>query len=368
MIIKVDQIKDVCGKLLTVLDSDSVSTITETLELKVENSNLYLSITNMEYIVKTKVNLSHDEQFHATVNANIFLKLINQLTADTLELVLDDNVLIVKSNGIYKLPMIYEGDQLVSLPNIIINNVEYEFDVSYTTLMNIYNYNSKELTKGLVGSPVQKLYYIDKDGCITFTSGACITEFKLPDDVKFLLNSKTVRLFKLFTADNIHVKLGTDNSSGISQVKLTLCDDKVELTTITPSTNELLNMVPKDNIRAMAKTDYQYTVTLNTMLLKECINRLILFMPSSLYLQPYGQFEFSSDKVKIYDKSKNNVETLFYNNPIQCDEETIVLDLNDLKAIVDNVREEYINLQFGNGQAVVIVRPNIYNIIPECVI
>lgn len=368
MIIKVDQIQEVCGKLLNALDSDSVSTVTETLELKAVNNTLVLSVTNMEYIVKTKIALSQSETFHATVNADIFLKLINHLTTEEIELTISNNILIVKSNGIYKLPMIYDNDDLVSLPDIIINNVEYEFDIPYSALMAIYNYNSKELSRGMIGSPVQKLYYIDKEGCITFTSGACVTEFSLPVDVRFLLNSKIVKLFKLLNSDIVHVKLGTDVVGGLKQVKLTLITDAVELTSITPTTEKMLDMVPKDTIRTMAKTQYQYNVTLNTNNFRDCIARLLLFMPTSLYLQPYGQFEFTSDHVNIYDKSKNNEETVFYVTPIMCDDETIWIDLNELKMTLDSVKEETITLQFGNGQAIVIGRPNVYNIIPEEVV
>ena len=361
-------IKEVCSKLLNALDSDSVSTITETLDLRVENNVLILSITNMEYIVKTKIVLSSPEVFHATVHADIFLKLINQVTTDQIELTIDNNILIIKGNGTYKLPMIYENDDLISLPDIQIDSVDYECELNTEILNNIVNYNSKELTKGLVGSPVQKLYYLDNKGCITFTTGACITEFNLPINVQILLNSKIVKLFKLFTTEKVYIKIGTEVISEISQTKISLSNDTVEIVSITPSTPDMINMVPKDNIRNMATTQYKYKINISTIELKDCINRLLLFMPTSLYLQPYGQFEFENSHLSIYDKSKNNVETISYTTSDAEINDVILLDLNDVKSVLDNVKEDTITLKFGNHQAVVIEHPGVYNIIPECVI
>ncbi|WP_292474519.1 hypothetical protein, partial [Methanosphaera sp.] len=42
-----------------------------------------------------------------------------------------------------------------------------------------------------------------------------------------------------------------------------------------------------------------------------------------------------------------------------------VLDFGDLKLVLESSSEDYINLSFGDHQAVVCLRGNIYNIIPE---
>ena len=56
-----------------------------------------------------KLPVTGDNGFHATVNAALFLKLIPQITTDNIELNIKDNLLIVRGNGTYKLPLIYEG-------------------------------------------------------------------------------------------------------------------------------------------------------------------------------------------------------------------------------------------------------------------
>jgi len=371
MILNNEELKGICSKLLAALDSNSTSVITETLLIEAKDKILTLSITNMEYVMKIKLDIKSDEEFNAAVNADLFLKLINHLTTDTVELSIDDTILVVKSNGVYKLPMIFEEDKLVTLPNIVIDNVISEFSIDTKNLMMLYNYNSKELNKNLIGSPVQKMYYVDKDGCITFTSGACITNFSLPDEVKILLPQNIVKLFKLFSGDKLTMTLGKDAlTDNLYQTKLQLKDSNIELSVILSSDENMINMVPKDSIRNMATKKYPYTVVVNKTSLLNIIDRLMLFMPSNLYLQPYGQFEFYEDHVTIFDKSKHNKEELMYVSPIELNNTplNLILDLTDFKVMLSNVEEDTIKLHFGTGQAVVVERPNIYNVIPECVL
>ena len=156
MILRIEDLKDVCNKILSAVDSSELSVLTETLELKAENKILYMSVTNREYYVKVKLDLGEDVSFHVTVNANLFLKLISQTTTDTVEITIDNNTLVGKGNGIYKLPLIYDNDKLLELPEIKINNVTSEFDISGDALVSILTYNSKEIAKGNIVRPVQK--------------------------------------------------------------------------------------------------------------------------------------------------------------------------------------------------------------------
>ena len=52
--IKSDDLKDVCSKILTAVDTTEVSTITETLALNGKNGVFTLAVTNQEYFVEAK--------------------------------------------------------------------------------------------------------------------------------------------------------------------------------------------------------------------------------------------------------------------------------------------------------------------------
>lgn len=190
MILRIEEFKDVCSTILNAIDINELSEITETVELICEGNNLLLNVTNREYYVRVKLPIQQPEDFHAVVNANLFLRLVSQLTSETIELNVDNNSLVVKANGKYKLPLIYVDDKMLSLPVISIKNVTNTFTIPTVILNSIAKYNGKELAKSNFNftRPVQRLYYMDENGCITFTSGACVNNFTLPCNVRVLFN------------------------------------------------------------------------------------------------------------------------------------------------------------------------------------
>jgi hypothetical protein len=374
MIIKTQEFKDICSTILSAIDSNEISTLTETLELKVTDKVLSMSVTNGEYYASVNFELGLDEEFHAAVNANLFLKLIAAVTSENIELSIKDNYVLVKANGTYKIPMISEmidnSGKVISLPKIEINNPTVDMKISGSVLESILNYNSKELLRGAISRPVQKMFYVDDKGCITFTTGACVNNFTLAKPIKVLFNSRLVKLFKLFKNSMVDFTLGYDAvSEELVQTKVSFKTEKISLTAVTGCNDELLNSVPVNAIRGRAEGSYDNNVVLNKQELLETINRLLLFSAGygvSKNLKPYSQFVCNADSVTIYDSNKENKETIKFKNDTKVQDEYIMtLDLADLKLILDSISEEYVTLSFGNHQAVVLKRPNISNVIPE---
>ena len=366
-------LKTMCSKLLNALDTDSSSALSDTVELCVENKVLSLTVAGDDYRVRTEASVDNEDTIRTVVNADVFLKLIGQTTTDNINLVIEDTTLVITGNGEYKLPMIYEGDELIKFPDFSIQNETSTFSVTKDVLASIVGYNAKELSKGTAMAPIQKMYYVDKDGCITFTSGACVNKFSLGEDVTFLLQGKTVKLFKLFlsTEGKITVKLGKDTVDGIVIDKITLSDSMTEVISTIVTNPDTVSMVPKDAIRGMLNDEYTYTVSISRQALLGIINRLTLFTPTTLYAQPWAYFEFGGQQVKILDKNKHNVELLPYVGTVldidEGSEKTLLLDMSDVKSAIDLMKKDTFTFKFGNGKAVVISQDNISNIIPECV-
>ena len=370
MVIRTEDIKDVCSKILSAVDSSELSLVTETLALYTNSEDLYLAVTNREYYTQIKLPLHESVEFKATVNANVFLKLISQITTDTIELSVDDSTLYVKGNGTYKLPLIFDGENLLELPKIDINNITTTFGMSGDILTSILNYNSKEISKVTkVARPVQKLYYVDECGAITFTTGACVNNFTLPEKVKILLNPRIVKLFKLFKGESVTFSLGHDVlSNGTNQTKVRFANDTIEITSILPSDDSMISSVPASAIRDRATKTYDYSIVVNKDELLQTINRLLLFTVSSSYAKTYSKFLFEKDGVTIYDAKEDNKEKIYYKNELDSLESNsynAIIDMVDLKATLDGCNESYVNINFGDSQAFVIARGNIYNVIPE---
>lgn len=373
MIINTQNFKKACSAILYASDSSELSTLTETLELKTSGKTLFLNVTNKEYYCSIAFPLDHEEEFHVAVNATLFLKLIAALTTDTIELTTDGNNLNIKSNGNYKLPFIVENDKMMEVPPIIIENKTVEMNISGAILESILNFNSKQLSVGTVAKSVQKMFYIDNEGCITFTSGACVNNFTLEKPIQILLNSRLVSLFKLFKGQMVKFSLGNDPlSETIIQTKVSFETPDITLTAVTGCSQELLKQVPADAIRGRANKAYDNTVVLNVEAVSQALNRLLLFSAgygSKENLKPYSMFEFTANNVVIYDTKKENTETLSYQNgTVLASDYVMTLDLMEFKKVLDGCNEQYITLNFGDNKACVITRGAIKNVLPEVTI
>jgi hypothetical protein len=367
-IIRSEDLKDVCGKILTAVDSTELSLVTETLELVASGDVLTVGVTNREYFAEVKLKLEDVNNFRATVNATLFLKLISQITTDTIELSVVENTLVVKGNGTYKLPLIFDGEELLTLPKIEIENPTNEFPISAEILNSILQFNSKQLTTGTISKPVQKLYYVDELGAITFTNGACVNSFSLSQPVKVLFNNRLVKLFKLFKEGDVKFTLGYDPiSEEIIQTKVRLENASVSITAILSCDDTLLGSVPVKAIRGRAFSEYPHSVNLNKSALIQTINRLTLFNSTDTFTKPYGTFEFGKDSVVVYDSNKENCETIYYDNDVTSLDETYtgIFNLADLKTTLETCNEPYLCMSFGDGAAMVISRGSVKNVIPE---
>jgi len=372
MLLNTKEFKNICNIILNAVDGSELSNLTETLELKTIGRVLTLSTTNKEYYASVRFELEHEENFHAAVNANLFLKLIGAITSETIELTIQGTTLHIKANGNYKLPIITENDKVMEIPVITIENKTLEMNIPSSILDSIVTYNSKQLAIGSVAKPVQKMFYIDNQGCITFTTGACVNSFELEKPFALLLNSRLVNLFKLFKNTLVRFTLGYDPiSETIIQTKVAFETDTITLTAITGCDDKLLSQVPVNAIRGRANKEYDNVVVLNVTAVIEAINRLLLFSAgygSKENLKPYSLFEFVDGKVTIYDTKKENIEILDYQNGTRlANNYSMTLDLIEFKKVLDNCTEQYITLNFGDHKACVVTRGAIKNVLPEVV-
>ena len=366
MILKLDKFQEACSDILFAVDNKNASLFTETLELVVEDSLLKLNVTNRDYFVTVVFDELEDidNDFKAAVNAKLFLSLISKITSPTIELFAEENYIKIKGNGDYKLPMIYNQGELLSLPKIDINNVTNTMTIDSDILQSILTFNSKELQRGIPVKDVQRYYYVDEKGAITFTSGACVNNFELEKPIKMLLSDKVVKLFKLFkNSGAVNFTIGQDPlSDDIIQTKVKFETDNVVLTAKL-SDSSLVSSVPVDAIRGMATKDYLYSIVLHKKELSQALSRLMLFNDGA---KNYGKFDFSKNSLVISDWSSDNKESITYTNECSnLESYSALLNTDNLNMIISGCDEEYITLCFGDGKAFCCVQPTIVDILPE---
>lgn len=67
MIIRIEEIQSACSKILSAVDANTLSAVTETLQLDAHDQVLYISVTNREYYVQVRIPVDIDEKLFATV-------------------------------------------------------------------------------------------------------------------------------------------------------------------------------------------------------------------------------------------------------------------------------------------------------------
>jgi DNA polymerase III sliding clamp (beta) subunit (PCNA family) len=374
MIIKTKDFKDAANKILLAADLD---TSAANLELTARNSSLYLNVTNKEYYVSVKFPLETDETFRAVVDASLFLSLISGFTTDTFGLDIKDNTVVLSSGkSKYKVAMIYENENLMTLPVIAIQNKTVEMNISNDILMSILNVNSKELlkTKYLDVSELNKLYYIDETGCFTFTNGSCLNSFTLEKPVKLLLNDRIVRLFKLFK-DDVMFSLGQDPlANGNIQTKMVMETSDTYLAAVITCDDTLIAKVqhPCEATKRYLTENYDHKLVLSTADLSAAINRLMAFTKNSkatsekvnmAYLPTAINIE--NGELVIKDKFENYETVSIANESYSTGDYEMFVNLFDLKLVLDSCKTDHITVNCGNHRSIVVTRGTVANLIPE---
>ena len=372
MILNTKLFQESANKILIAAELDKTAA---NLEIVTKDNVLYLNVTNKEYYVSVKYNIETSEDFRAVVDASLFLNLIYGISSETFEIIIKDNYILVKAGkSNYKLAMIYENDEIMTLPVLKLLNKTVEMTVDKDILHSILNINSKEIAKAkkaLVRSEAQTLCYIDQNGAFTFTDSACLNSFTLEKPIKLLVNDRIIKLFKLFNI-NPTLSFGYDlATNGTTKAKLVLETENIYLAALINCEDRLLDRIqkPYNATKRYFAATYPSNFVISTNVLSAAIARLMLFSKNSgestAQVIP-ATFVFKGDEIIIQDK-QNNTEIVVVENEDSylVDNYSMTLNLIDLKTILDSYKNEHVTINCGNSQAVVITKQNISHLLPE---
>lgn len=372
MLIKTKEFKEVAANIAVAVNDNAGN-----LELVVKDGNLRLNVTNKEYYVSKVFPLENPEDFRAVVDAKLFLDLVACISSETFEVKTKDNTVVIKSGkSNYKLPMIYENDIFAEIKPIIIGNVTANMKISKDILYSILNVNSVEVKKASVdANELQKLYYVDETGCFTFTTGACLNKFELEKPIKMLLNDRVVKLFKLFKED-VTFFYGVDAlADGAAQTKVAFTTPDTYVSAIINCDDVLLNKIqgPCTVTKNFINTVYSNKLVLSANDLAEAIGRLTMFTKNSISGQNMksvpATVTLTEDELTITDSLENSEVVAIEAGSVVDTSYSFIINIVDLKSVLDACKNEHITLNCGNHKSVIITHSSgkIFNLIPESI-
>jgi DNA polymerase III sliding clamp (beta) subunit (PCNA family) len=374
MILKTKTFQEAANKILLAVGVDKSAA---NLELAAKDTALYLRVTNREYYAAVKFDLEEPTEFRAVVDANLFLNLISGINTEEFTLTINDTNIAVKAGkSSYKLAMIYENDQLMTLPVIKLEPEEttVAMPISHDILMSILNVNGKEIQKAkrLDVNELQRYYYIDETGCFTFTTGACVNAFTLDKPIKLLLTDKVVKLFKLFNTD-VWMSYGhIVNSDNSLQPIVVFQTEDVYVATRLLNDDGCIQKIkaPCDAMKNLIKEAYDHNLVLSASDMSAAISRLLMFHKNSsakadLSFVP-ATVAFNNVDLTITDASGENSEVITIENGSSTPGNySMGVNLIDLKSVLDSCKNEHITMNCGNKKSIIINRGTISNVIAE---
>lgn len=361
-------LKDLTSKISKGIEGERTVRVSELLELTVSNNKLFLAVTNTQFYLTIELtnNLETTEDLHVTVDADTFIKLIQKTTSQDIYLSEDNGNLIFKGNGDYIFPL--ELDQnggIKVLPKIDIKE-DKTFEILGDTLYSIYSFGTHELVNDVPVDVVQKYYYLDNLGAITYTESPYINNFNLSVPFKVLINDRLAQLFSLFRGQKVIVGLSKEAVNNLYQNKISFTSGNIKLISYLPD-DSLIDKYPATECRTLQQNPYPGKVSINRLDLADALDRLNIFSTKegNVVYKKVGQLNFTNEGLEIISIIDKNKEFIPYQEKMDFYTYSCYMNLSQLQRHAKASSENNININYGNELCLMFIKDNYSQIIVE---
>lgn len=361
-------LKDLTSKISKGIEGERTVRVSELLELTVTNNKLFLAVTNTQFYLTIELanELDVNETLHVTVDADTFIKLIQKTTSQDIYLSQDKGNLIFKGNGDYIFPLeLDQNGEIKVLPKIDIRE-DKTFEISGDTLYSIYSFGSHELVNDVPVDVVQKYYYLDNLGAITYTESPYINNFNLSTPFKVLINDRLAQLFSLFRGQKVTVGLSKETVNSLYQNKISFSCGNMKLISYLPD-DSLVNKYPANECRTLQENPYPGKVSINRLDLADALDRLNIFSvkEGNVVYKKVGQLNFTNEGLEIISIIDKNKEFVPYQEKFDFYNYSCYMNLSQLQRHAKASSENNINISYGNELCLMFIKDNYAQIIVE---
>ena len=296
-------------------------------------------------------NLTPETQYgYWAVDSDLFNKLVNKTTTDTITLEDSENVLIFKGNGTYQLSLIEDttGDNIkIELPMMGSEVVE---TIDITKLKQVINFNRPSVAKSME-TPYLTGYYFDNDSVVTFNNiTACVSKEHFVTH-KVLLPASFVELFNIIDETSAELCLQGNN------VKITSPSVVIYSTLMTT-----IDSYPSDALKGIIEEKFDGNCTVDKSTLLNAIDRLSLFVtqPDSNSIR----ISFDTNGIKLSSLRGTGDELVPFISDLQNVRFEKTIELQDFRSQLQTQPSNEINLFYGNERGLMLKNDTTYQLIP----
>ncbi len=337
MKITTSRMKEAVTKAIKGAGFNNLIPITSMIGIKLAGGKLRLLTTDMTNTLCIIINKVSGEDMDITVDADKFGKLIAKTTSEDIDLSVKEDVLFVKANGTYKIPLISDEDGLISFPDVnvcLIPNAKTKL----SSVMQAYNINKSALAKTLE-NPALTGYYCGDMVISTDANVITFNGFKMFDyENPILISAQQMQLLTLNTKEDIDVSIG---KTGIQFV--------TEDVVIDGAFMEGIEDFPANEVNAYLDEVFTSSCKVPKDLLLSVLDRLALF------IEPYDKngayFTFGRKGINIHSKKDASTETINYVESKDFKPFVCCVDIPMLKEQLQANPDDTVKICYGNENA-----------------
>ena len=331
--------------------------LTNLIGIRLSDGNLKFYTTDMSNLLTITIDKVSGDDFNIMVEADRFAKLVNKMTSNEIDLTVNDDILVIKGNGTYKLPLSIDeemngGAVVQSVVEFPVDESEYAVmgEVQLTSIMSAYNINRAALAKTFE-QPALIGYYC---GDNVVTSDAIVITFNrfkmFKDQEDMLISPQMMQLLTLNSSEKIEF--------GKSGNNLVFCGDGVEI-----RGPQLFGIeeYPIDEINAYLDIAFESVCKIPKELMLDVLDRL------SLFITPFDKdgayFTFGRTGITVHSKKDASTETINYIESKNFKGFTCLVDIVMMKEQLQACPEDTVTMWYGNENALKLETGNVVQVI-----
>lgn len=331
------RMKDAVNKAIKGAGFNNLIPITSMIGIKLEGGKLRLFTTDMTNTLCIIIDKVSGEDMDITVDADKFGKLIAKTTSEDIDLSVKDNILYVKANGTYKIPLISDEEGLVTFPGLVETKGKTT-NVKLTSIMQAYNINKSALAKTLE-NPALTGYYCGDMVISTDANVITFNDFKMfEQDEPLLISPQLMQLLTLNKQEDI--KLIADKT-----LLTFIADDMI----VQGAVMEGIEDFPADDVKAYLDEAFTSSCKVPKDLLLATLDRLALF------IEPYDKngayFTFGRKGINIHSKKDASTEVINYVESKDFKQFICCVDIPMLKEQLQANPDDTVKICYGNENA-----------------
>lgn len=331
------RMKEAVNKAIKGAGFNNLIPITSMIGIKLSDGKLRLLTTDMTNTLCIIIDKVAGDDMDITVDADKFGKLIAKTTSEDIDLSVKDDILFVKANGTYKIPLISDEEGLVTFPSLTETKGKSSI-VKLTSIMQAYNINKSALAKTLE-NPALTGYYCGDMVISTDANVITFNDFKMfEQDEPLLISPQLMQLLTLNKQEDIELIANNTLLTFIT-------DDMV----VQGPAMEGIEDFPADDVKAYLDEAFTSSCKVPKDLLLATLDRLALF------IEPYDKngayFTFGRKCINIHSKKNASTEVINYVESKDFQSFICCVDIPMLKEQLQSNPDDTVKIWYGNENA-----------------